>query len=486
MAQPIRIHPENPKLFEFRGKPLMLLTATEHYGAVMNRPFDYRKYLADAAEKGMTLTRLFLLFRELQSALNPYSTCKPESTDYISPFPRTGPGKAADGLPRYDLDQWNPEFYRRLHGFVSLASQYGIIVEVVLLSNTYGPEVWALNPLHAANNLSGLADIPWWEYNTLRDARRVECQLAHVRKAVAELNSYDNVIFELCNEPGGGLGGPAHPTPSETNEWLKAIAAVIREVEADLPNKHLIVGQEAFTYTPWEQPSTLSFADFPLDVVNIHPLPNTTYQGGAWDMGTFMSGELKLAAVRDYCLATWEAGKPLNLDEDNVASRFMDPVGWTIHRKRAWTSLLSGAHYDYIDFSIHPWREAGTPDSQRHVRSWFGHLARFIHSLPLARCRPLTEVVVDCPEPLLPVVFGAPDEDIALYLADEREQEEPGCGEAIRAGVELALAAGKWRVACFSPTTGGYSPELEVASDGHLRLDIPEFRHDLAVRFKRS
>ena len=82
MSTPIRIHPENRKLFEFRSKPLVLVTATEHYGAVMNRPFDYRRYLEDAAEKGITLTRLFLLFRELQNHCNPYSTCKPESPDY--------------------------------------------------------------------------------------------------------------------------------------------------------------------------------------------------------------------------------------------------------------------------------------------------------------------------------------------------------------------------------------------------------------------
>ena len=96
MSQPIRIHPENPKLFLFRGRPLVLLTATEHYGAVMNRPFRFTRYLDDAAQRGITLTRLFMLFRELQSAINPYSTDKPETQDYIAPYERTGPGRARD------------------------------------------------------------------------------------------------------------------------------------------------------------------------------------------------------------------------------------------------------------------------------------------------------------------------------------------------------------------------------------------------------
>ena len=53
---PICIHPENPKCFLFRGKPLVFLTATEHYGSVINRPFRFERYLADVADKHMTFT----------------------------------------------------------------------------------------------------------------------------------------------------------------------------------------------------------------------------------------------------------------------------------------------------------------------------------------------------------------------------------------------------------------------------------------------
>ena len=122
VSSPIRIHPQNSKLFEFRGRPLVLLTATEHYGAVMNRSFRFERYLDDAADKGITLTRLFTLFRELQTSINPYSTCKPESPDYIAPFERTGPGRALDGESKFDLARPNPEFFERLRSFLMLAS----------------------------------------------------------------------------------------------------------------------------------------------------------------------------------------------------------------------------------------------------------------------------------------------------------------------------------------------------------------------------
>src|SRR5271170_1232028 len=160
----LRIDPENPKYLLFRGKPLVLISASEHYGSVINRPFDYEKYLTDAAEHKMTMTRTFLLFRELQSARNPSSPAKPESPEFISPFVRSGPGKALDGEPIYDLDQWNPEYFERLHRFLDAASRKGIVVELTVFSNTYADHIWALNPFRAENNKQHLRKIEWPEY----------------------------------------------------------------------------------------------------------------------------------------------------------------------------------------------------------------------------------------------------------------------------------------------------------------------------------
>lgn len=485
MPQPIRVHPDNPRLFEFRGKPLVLLTATEHYGAVMNRPFHFERYLADAAAKGMTMTRLFMLFRELQNHCNPYSTCKPESPDYIAPFLRTGPGRALDGEPRFDLDRPNPEFFERLHRFLSLASQYGIVVEVVLLSNTYEERIWALNPLNSANNVNGLEPISWPTLMTLRHPDLVARQLAHVRRIVEEVNLYDNLFFEPCNEPGGGLPGKDSPSVEEVNDWQRRIIEAIRETEAHLPNKHLVAGQEAFEWHPFVQLSTQTFRDYPVDVVNVHPLPATTFDGVAYDMGQFMSKQLKLRPLRDYCLATLAESKPLNLDEDNVASQYKDPDGWTIHRKRAWTALLCGAHYDVIDFSIINYCETGTEASQRCLRTWFKHLSGFIHSLDLARSRPLPQLVTQTPAHIVEATLGVPGEDLAIYLADERELDEPGAGTPLCGKLALNLEPGTYRVSCFSPETGLSSPGLAMTGGPATVLDLPIFTHDLAVRVTR-
>ena len=177
----VKIDPDNPKYLLFRGKPLALISASEHYGSVINRPFDYEKYLDDAAAHKMTVTRTFLFYRELQSARNPSSPCKPESPDFISPFMRTGPGKAMDGEPMYDLDKWNPEYFERLHHFLDAASKKGIVVELTVFSNTYADEVWALNPLRAANNLQHVGKGDWEEYISLKDPELVKCAEPNMR-----------------------------------------------------------------------------------------------------------------------------------------------------------------------------------------------------------------------------------------------------------------------------------------------------------------
>ncbi len=483
----LRIHPCNSKVFEFRGQPLVLLCATEHYGAVINRPFDFAKYLADAHAHKQTLTRLFTLFRELQGDRNPYSTCKPETPDYIAPFKRVGPERALDGGLKYDLSQWNPEFFDRLHRFLSQASEYGIVVEVVLLSNTYADNIWSLNPLHPRNNLQGLEPVDFPDYTSLRHEALWRWQAAHIQRIVTECNRYDNIFFEVCNEPGGCFPGkPQAPTTTEVDKWQQEIIALIRRTEENMPNQHLIAGQEAFTWGPeFNQTSDKTFRELPMDIVNMHPLPNTAYGGIRYDMGNFMAKELKLRALRNFALATRQEPKPLNYDEDNAASQYKDSEGWTIHRKRAWTALLCGAHYDMIDFSILPYLESGTPASQAHIRSWMGYLSTFIHSVDLVRARPLVGWVRGLPEQVVESVLAVPGEDYCIYLADARELDA-GVGTALRVGVSLDLPAGSFELAGFSPVTGLCSPALPVDGGNNVKIRVPAFTHDTLVRIRKT
>jgi len=485
-AAPISIHPQNPKYFLFRGKPLALITASEHYGSVVNRAFNYRRYLDDAADKKQTLTRTFLLFREQQNTRNPSSPIKPESPDFIAPYPRTGPGTAMDGEPIYDLDQWNPEYFSRLHDFLDHASKLGIVVELTLLSNTYGDPVWALNPLRSQNNQQKIGSVNWADYTSLKDKALVERQKAHVRKIVSETSRYDNVYYEICNEPGGGVEG--HATPADVDAWQAEIARTIRDELKKSGSKHLVFGQQAFSYTPkFTQPLDACFTGNVFDAVNVHPLPNTILGGRGYQLGNFMSRELMLDQMAHFCRASQKFKKPSVQDEDNTASLYRDDAGWTIHRKRAWTSLFGQNHYDYIDFSITAGSETGTAESGKKIRTWMKHLSEFFHALDFIHLQPLDNWIQRGPEKVVTSVLAKPGQEYLAYLADAREVTDPSAGSTLSGPVTVGLPAGTYRVALFSPTEGVYSPAVELHSDGKTAtFYLPPFKHDIVIHVTRG
>src|SRR5215216_8207697 len=59
IEKPIALHPENPHYFLWRGRPTVLITSGEHYGALINLDFDYRAYLAALSADRLNLTRVW-------------------------------------------------------------------------------------------------------------------------------------------------------------------------------------------------------------------------------------------------------------------------------------------------------------------------------------------------------------------------------------------------------------------------------------------
>ena len=89
-AAPLSLHPENPRYFLYRGKPTLLITSGEHYGAVLNLDFDYAKYLETLKADGLNLTRVFSgAYVEPHGAFNiENNTLAPKAERYIAPWAR--------------------------------------------------------------------------------------------------------------------------------------------------------------------------------------------------------------------------------------------------------------------------------------------------------------------------------------------------------------------------------------------------------------
>src|SRR5688572_24130190 len=87
-ATPIQLHPDNPHYFIFRGKPTVLITSGEHYGAVLNLDFDYLPYLDELARHKFNLTRVFSgSYREVPGSFNIVgNTLAPKPGRFICPW----------------------------------------------------------------------------------------------------------------------------------------------------------------------------------------------------------------------------------------------------------------------------------------------------------------------------------------------------------------------------------------------------------------
>src|SRR5438309_6703787 len=107
--KPLALHPENPRYFLFRGKPTVLITSAEHYGAVLNGDFNYIPYLDELHVRGFNLTRVFTgAYCEDPASFGiENNTLAPAPGRFICPWKRS----ATDGYPgggaKFDLHAWD-------------------------------------------------------------------------------------------------------------------------------------------------------------------------------------------------------------------------------------------------------------------------------------------------------------------------------------------------------------------------------------------
>jgi hypothetical protein len=439
--EPLALHPENPHHFLFREKPAVLVGSTEHYGAVLNLDFDFVPYLDELHANGLNLTRAFSgAYCEAAGNFNiKGNTLAPAEGRLICPWARSDQPGYAGGGAKFDLDRWDPAYLKRLRNFVREASQRGIVVEFVLFCPFYEDSMWAVSPLNAKNNINGVGTVARTAVYRLEDPALGRVQDALVRKLAEELNEFDNLYYEICNEPYfGGV----------TLAWQTHIAAVLTEAEKKLPRRHLIAQNIANASAKIDQPDPL------VSVFNFH-----------------------YATPPDAVAQNYALGKPLGDDETG----FRGGEDAT-YRTEGWDFLLAGgAVYDNLDYSFTTEHEDGTarPDAPggggRELRRQLGILKRFMESFDLPRMKPDAAVIAGgLPDKATARVLSDPGKAYALYLRG---------GQEVR--LKLKLPVGRYRAEWLHPRTGETEAgvDLTVAAE---TIDLASPRYDgeiaLAIR----
>ena len=452
-GMPLRLHPDNPHYFLYQDKPTILITSAEHYGAVLNLDFDYIKYLNTLQKDGMNLTRIFSgAYVEPAGAFRiERNTLAPVPGRFIAPWARSTTPGYANGGNKFDLSQWSEDYFNRLKDFVAQAHTRDIIVEVTLFCPFYGEEQWSLSPMNIENNINNVGDLDRMDVYTLdRNGGLLAVQETLVRKIVEELNAFENIYFEICNEPYfGGV----------TLDWQRHIVDIIIGEEFNLPAKHLISR----------------------NVANAGPDDIARGEGQVEDVHPSVS-------ILNFHYANPPVVVGMNYHFDRVIGE--NETGFrgtadTYYRREAWEFILAGgALFNHLDYSFAAGYEDGTftyPETQpgggsAALRKQLKVLSTFIHGFDFVKMNPDTSVLrAGIPDGVRAYVLAKPGNQYALYLRNGQQTD-----------LELEVPDGSYGATWIDPVTGETTKEDTIsASDGTAQLSSPAYNGEIALRLER-
>jgi hypothetical protein len=479
-TEPIRVSPANPRYFERDGKPLVLVTSDHHYGAVIDADFDFAAYLDYLAASGMNLTRIYPggMFEPTDKyvAGNPLG---PRPGRQILPWARSAeagahPALAEPGQPSYkfDLDRWNPEYFARLNAFVEHARRKGIVVEVAFFNGMYA-DCWPLMPLYHGNNVQGVGRYEAEECGLFttaspRNEDVLRYQKAYVAKIAAELAAFDNVIYDLCDEPSlqGKADGSIVTLPDrDVVPWLQALKEAFLGAEARLPRKH-VLGQTVQSLSP-------------------------DLSGEPWC--AWLPTEYVRAATAAF-EKNYAARKPIvNVESDYFGHGLVKPYTVDDVRVEGWWFLVGGgAGTINLNGEYHRGQETGGPDTREKIVPQRKALKDFVEGFDLASVARF-DGVAGIPAGAFASALAEPGKQYALYVFHARDDGKWGAHFVATAGtyrdtVTLkAVPSGSYRLEWVDPVSGGVRASESLRwGGGDLALTTPSYSIDVALRMRAT
>ncbi len=362
-AGPLKVHPQNPRYFcDPDGRAVLLVGSHTWPNLVDMGPadpppkFDFAAYLDFLEKHGHNFIRLWTW--EPVVWTTKATRTQAAQTHNVAPLPyaRTGPGLALDGKPKFDLKQYDAQYFERLRSRVAAARDRGIYVSVMLFEGwvtQFAPEAWKGHPFNAANNISGIdgdanGDGSAVEIHELVRPAVTAIQESYVRKVVDTVNDLDNVLYEISNEN--------HP-PS--TEWQYHMINFIHEYEKGRPKQHPV----GMTFQ-YKGGSNKTLFDSPADWVSPNPTTDVPKGFNYRDNPPPADGRKVILSDTDHL---WGIG-------GNTA--------W------AWKSFLRGLNPIFMDPYDGAVLGPRADDKWDPVRRALGHALRYARRVDLAAMTP--------------------------------------------------------------------------------------------------
>jgi hypothetical protein len=430
---PLRVHPENPRLFADGSGKAVCLTGSHTWSNLLDMgsgdpppKFDFDAYL-DFLDR---LNHNFIRLWTWESTHWQPGHWRPGETHTVAPHPfaRTGPGHAADGKPKFDVTKYDRDYFHRLRQRVTAAGQRGIYVSVMLFEGwgvQFAGRAWETHPFHPANNVNGIdgdsnGDGKGLEIHTLTSSKVMTLQEAYVRQVIDTVGDLDNVLYEISNEN--------HP-PS--TPWQYHMIDYIHRYEGGKPKQHPV----GMTFQ-YKGGSNRTLFGSPAEWISPNP------EGGYRDNPPAADGS-----------------KVILTDTDHL---------WGIGGSQAWVwkSFLRGLNPLFMD----PYD--GTVIGNRFDPKWdpvrrsLGHTRRFAERMNLAAMTPRNELASSrfC------LARDSADEGEYLVYAPE--------GGNVT--VDLSATPGKLEAEWFNPTQGT-STDAGLIDGGASRIFEAPFAGDAVL-----
>ncbi len=433
----IRPHAANPRYWQYQGTPILLLGGSKD-DSLFQIP-DLREHLDALAAAGANYVRNTMSDR-------------PDFGFEVYPFQRL-----ADG--RYDLEQWNGEYWRRFTEFLRLTRERGIIVQIEVWDRfDYSRDNWEKHPYNPKNNVnytreqSDLAaaypDHPGANrqpfFFTTPAQRNNEVVLRHQQRFVAEMLRHSlphpHVLYCMDNETNG------------EEAWAVYWAEFIQE-------RARAAGADVFLTEMWDDwnlqgphhrrtldhPERFAFADVSQ---NNHQKGQQHWDNFQWARAHIARRPRPLNTVKTY----GADGGPFGNTRDGL--------------ERWWRHLIGGAAA--VRFHRPKSGLGFSAEAEASIRAAC-KLLRVVHpwelepDLGLLRGR----------EPNEAYLSAKPGTAYALYFPDGGEVE-----------LDLREAKGEFVLRWIDIRTGQWGPGSTVAGGGARKLTTPASGHWAAVLYR--
>ncbi len=267
----LRVSTTNPRYFTDNSGKAIYLTGAHTWASFFEKTeitqaFDYTDYLTFLQEKNHNLIRAWswgTAYQKSGEDVLPYFAASPR------PWPRTGPGNAADGQLKFNLSQHNQSYFTRLRQRTIEAKNRNIYVAVMLFEGwcLAGDErgqrdCWTWHPFKTTNNINGItADtngdgegFEFYKSNIPTAAKNI--QKAYIAKVVDTLHDLDNVLYEIVNEASVG-----------SVSWQSEMVNFLKDYESSKGYSHHPVGITAMSHLASSGSNSVLF-DSPADWIS--------------------------------------------------------------------------------------------------------------------------------------------------------------------------------------------------------------------------